>query len=210
MLLYCIRHGETTFNAEGRIQGQLDTPLSALGMRQAEAIARLLADEPIEMVYASPLARAFATAVPLAKALGVELVTDNRLKELNAGVFQNLLPAEMAERFPEATARWKAHDPDFRIPGGESRRELMVRGTAALLDVLERPHRVAAVVAHGGLLTAAFKGLLGIAPERSPFILYNGSISTLELNGQLRLLTLNRIDHLRDADGELFTRMGDL
>lgn len=210
MLLYCIRHGETTFNAEGRIQGQLDTRLSSLGLRQAAAVARALADEPIEAVYASPLARAFETAVPLARALGVEPTTDDRLKELNAGVFQNLLPTEMAERFPEATARWKSHDPDFRIPEGESRRELMTRGTTALRELLESGRRVAAVVAHGGLLTAAFKGLLGIAAERSPFILYNGSISTLEFNGQVRLLTLNRIDHLRDADGELGTRMGDL
>lgn len=216
MLLYCIRHGETTYNAEGRIQGQFDTQLSPLGVRQAAAIAKALAAEPIEAVIASPLARAWNTAQPLAAALGLSPLADDRLKELNAGVFQNLLPSEMAEQYPEATARWMTHDPDFEIPGGESRRQLMVRGTEALLDVLRSGRKSAAIVAHGGLLTAAFKGLLGIPAERSPFMLYNGSISLLQLsgsgatNGQVRMLVLNRIDHLHDADGPLTTRMGDL
>lgn len=210
MLLYCVRHGETTFNAEGRIQGQLDTQLSELGKKQALAVARALAKEPIELVISSPLARAYTTAEPLAKLLGVDIRTDDRLKEINAGIFQNLVPAEMAERFPEETKLWQAHDPDYCIPKGESRRALMERGAAALDELLRSKLKVAAVVAHGGLLTAAFKGLLGIPADRSPFMLYNGSINTLELTKQLRLMTLNRIDHLRDDDGPLASRLGDL
>jgi broad specificity phosphatase PhoE len=210
MLLYCIRHGETTYNAEGRIQGQHDTQLSPLGQKQSEAIARALCEAGIQAVFASPLTRAFETARPLAAACRVELQVDDRLKELNAGVFQTLLPNEMAERYPAETARWKSHDPDFQIPGGESRRQLMQRGGAALDDILRTQVDVAAVVAHGGVLTAAFKHLLGIPAERSPFMLYNASISVIEFNGQVRLLELNRIDHLRTPDGALGTRMGDL
>jgi len=210
MLLYCIRHGETTYNAEGRIQGQLDTQLSELGKKQALAVARALAAEPIELVISSPLARAYTTAEPLAKMLGVDIRTDDRLKEINAGIFQNLVPGEMAERYPEETKFWQAHDPDYCIPSGESRRTLMERGAAALDELLRSKLKVAAVVAHGGLLTAAFKGLLGIPADRSPFMLYNGSINMLEFNGRLRLMTLNRIDHLRDEDGPLASRLGDL
>lgn len=210
MLLYVIRHGETTFNAEGRIQGQLDTPLSELGRSQAEAIARALRHAELEAVFSSPLARAFETARPLAAAYGFEIRTDDRLKELNAGVFQNLLPTEMVERYPEATARWKSHDPDYRIPEGESRRDLMIRGAAALEAVFAAGLRRAAIVAHGGLLTAALKALLGIPAERHPFMLYNGSISRMESGPPLRLLTLNEIEHLRGPDGTLGTRMGDL
>lgn len=210
MLLYCIRHGETTYNAEGRIQGQLDTQLSELGRKQALAVAKALVGQPIELVVSSPLSRAFATAEPLAAALGVDIRTDDRLKEINAGIFQDLVPAEMSERFPEETAKWKSHDPDYRIPGGESRRTLMNRGAAALEELLRSPLKVAAVVAHGGLLTAAFKGLLGIPADRSPFMLYNGSINVLEFNGQIRLMILNQIDHLRDGDGTLQSRLGDL
>jgi broad specificity phosphatase PhoE len=210
MLLYCIRHGETTFNAEGRIQGRHDSQLSPLGRKQSEAVARALRDAPIEAVYSSPLSRAVETAKPLAAALGKPLRTDDRLMELHAGVFQLLLPNEMAERYPVETERWKSHDPDYQIPGGESRRQLMERGGAALEEILRADHDVAAVVAHGGLLSAAFKQLLGIPAERSPFMLYNGSINVLEYNGQVRLLELNRIDHLRDPDGGLGTRLGDL
>lgn len=210
MLLYCIRHGETTFNAEGRIQGQHDTQLSPLGKQQSQAIARALADVAVEVVYSSPLSRALETAKPLAAAHGVELKTDDRLMELNAGIFQLLLPSEMLEKYPTETARWKSHDPDYQIPGGESRRQLMERGGKALEDILRTGHDVAAVVAHGGVLTAAFKYLLGIPADRSPFMLYNGSINVLEGTTQVRLLELNRIDHLRGPDGQLGTRMGDL
>jgi broad specificity phosphatase PhoE len=210
MLLYCIRHGETTYNAEGRIQGQLDTPLSELGKKQALAVAKALTGQPIELVISSPLSRAYATAEPLAAALGVDIRTDDRLKEINAGIFQNLVPAEMAERFPEETAKWKSHDPDYRIPNGESRRALMLRGAASLDELLRSPLKVAAVVAHGGLLTAAFKGLLGIPADRSPFMLYNGSINILEFTEQVRLMAVNQIDHLRDGDGTLQSRLGDL
>jgi probable phosphoglycerate mutase len=214
MLLFCVRHGETTFNAEGRIQGRLDTPLSPAGLKQSESIAAALAavnrEQPIDFVVTSPLRRAADTARPVAERLGVPLKTDDRLAELNAGIFQGLLPAEMATKFPEATERWRSHDPDFEIPGGESRRQLMTRGAAALGELLRAPGRAAVVVAHGGLLTAAFKGLLGIPPERSPFMLYNGSISTLDYNGQVRLLTLNEVEHLRGPDGRLGTRFGDL
>ncbi|MGC3966725.1 MAG: histidine phosphatase family protein [Pirellulales bacterium] len=210
MLLYVIRHGETTFNAEGRIQGQLDTKLSPLGKQQAEAIARALAHAELQAVFSSPLSRAFDTARPLAAAYGFEVRTDDRLKELNAGVFQNLLPAEMAEQHPEATARWKSHDPDYRIPDGESRRDMMIRGAAAFEAVFGCGLKRVAVVAHGGLLTAALKALLGIPAERHPFMLYNASISRLQKDQQVRLLTLNEIEHLRGPDGVLATRMGDL
>jgi broad specificity phosphatase PhoE len=210
MLLYCIRHGETTYNAEGRIQGQLDTPLSELGKKQALAVAKALAGQPIELVISSPLSRAYTTAQPLAAALGVDIRTDDRLKEINAGIFQNLVPAEMAERFPEETAKWKSHDPDYVIPNGESRRMLMQRGAAVLDELLRSPLKVAAVVAHGGLLTAAFKGLLGVPADRSPFMLYNGSINVLEFTEQVRLMAVNQIDHLRDGDGTLQSRLGDL
>lgn len=211
MILYLIRHGETTFNAEGRIQGQFDSPLSPVGVRQAEALARAFESRPIEMVFSSPLSRAFDTARPIAERVGVDIRTDDRLKELNAGVFQMLLPTEMAERHPEATARWRSHDPDFCIPGGESRRQLMQRGTAAVSAILASGLKSAAVVAHGGLLTAALKGLLGIPADRNPFMLYNGSISLIESGEQVRLLTLNEIEHLRNPDdGSAATRMGDL
>lgn len=202
MLLYVARHGETTYNAEGRIQGQEDTVLSQLGVRQAQSLAGALAERGIEVVYSSPLARAYQTAQAVAEACRTPLRTDDRLKELHAGVFQNVLARELGTLFPEAAARWRSCDPDFRIPGGESRRDLMHRGRQALEAIRASGYRRVAVVAHGGLLTAALKALLHIPAEYNPFVLYNAALSIIEWEQEPRLLVLNQTDHLRAAGCE--------
>jgi probable phosphoglycerate mutase len=210
MILYCVRHGESTFNAAGRIQGQLDTPLSELGRQQSAALAAAFAGEPIEAVFSSPLSRAQQTAEPIAAALGLSVRLDERLRELHAGVFQGLLPRELDERYPEAARRWRAHDPDFRIPEGESRRDLMLRGRAALEAIRATDLGRVVVVSHGGLLTAALKALLEIPAERQPFMFYNASISRLEWLAEPKLLTLNDLAHLRRDGAAIESRTGDL
>lgn len=210
MFCYLIRHGESAYNAVGRIQGQSNVPLTELGHKQADALGRALRGQPIEAIYSSPLDRAYHTAQPIAAALGLPIQTDPGLMELNAGVFQGLLWPEIVERFPEAAARWKTLDPDFRIPQGESRRDLMTRALAAIEAVRAREYKHVAIVAHGGLLSAGLKGLLGIPAERNPFILYNGSISTLHWGEQLKLISLNQIEHLHLDGQRLDSRLGDL
>src|SRR5688572_13452490 len=132
MILYCVRHGESAFNAEGRIQGQTNVPLSELGRRQSQAVAAALGRLPIEAVFSSPLERALETARPVAEALGLTVRIDERLMEINAGIFQGKVWNEIQAAHPREAQRWLAHDPDFVIPGGESRRSLMTRGRAAL------------------------------------------------------------------------------
>jgi 2,3-bisphosphoglycerate-dependent phosphoglycerate mutase len=210
MILYLVRHGESAFNAAGRIQGQLDPPLSELGQRQGQALAAALATLPIEAVYCSPLQRAMQTAAPLAAELKLELRTLDGLKELNAGIFQGKTWPEVHDEFPAEAARWTSQDPDFRIPQGESRRELMSRGRAAFDTIRECGCRQVAVVAHGGILAAALKAMLEVPPQRNPFSFFNASISKLAWDGQVKLLTLNQIEHLRRPDGTYDTRSGDL
>jgi len=96
MWLYCVRHGESVHNAEGRIQGQADIPLSDFGRRQGEAIAAALAELPIDAIYASPLLRALETAEIVARRLSLPIRIDPRLKEIHIGVFQNRLRSEVA------------------------------------------------------------------------------------------------------------------
>ncbi len=210
MLLYLVRHGESAFNAEGRIQGQTDVPLSPLGLKQSEALAQALSSLPIEAVFSSPLLRAAQTARPVAAALALDLRFEERLKELNAGVFQGLLWEEVGIEHPEAAARWRSHDPDFVIPGGESRRQLMQRGRAALEAIRECGLRQVVVVAHGGVLAAALKSLLEIPAELNPFNLYNASINQLRWDTHVKLLTLNQVEHLARLEGVHATRTGDL
>ncbi len=133
MFLYCVRHGESTYNAEGRLQGQSDVPrLSPLGRRQSEAAAAALAHLPIEAVYASPLRRAMETAEIIAGLLRLEIRPEPRLKEINVGLFQDKLRSELEGLCPRELDAWLSGDPDYAIPGGESRRQLAQRGREAL------------------------------------------------------------------------------
>jgi broad specificity phosphatase PhoE len=194
MRLYLIRHGESLYNSQNRIQGQTDIALSELGVKQAEAIAI-----GFDAVYSSPLERAYRTAVPLATRQGLPIQTMDQLKEINAGVFSGLLWSEVETKFPEYAKPWHEQHFDFVIPQGESRKQLQTRGMAALTEIANTNQECVAVVAHGGVLCAALKGLLGIRPELNPFSLFNGSISRLFWNGTWQLVTLNQMEHLISA-----------
>jgi 2,3-bisphosphoglycerate-dependent phosphoglycerate mutase len=208
MILYCLRHAESTFNAQGRIQGHLDPPLSELGRRQADAVARALGELPIEAIYASPLERAQRTVMPLAARRNLSIEIDPRLIEINAGIFQGRRIDELEREHPTEWARWRSGDPDFVIPGGQCRRELMEIGQAVMRALMSQPHGQVVVSTHGGLLAAAFKALLEIPAGRHPFRFENAAINRLDTNGpQLRVLSLNQVDHLRGiglaGDGDL-------
>jgi probable phosphoglycerate mutase len=210
MLLYLVRHGQSAYNAERRIQGQFDISLSPFGHRQGAALAAAFRSLPIDAIYSSPLARARETAEPIAAALGLPIEADDRLKEINAGVFQGVLWSEIEQHSPDLAARWRAQDPDFVIPGGESRRALAERGRAALEAIHAAGHRQAIVVAHGGVLAGALKSLLGIPMETNPFSFYNASISKLAWDRRIKLLTLNQLDHLAAAGLDESDSTGDL
>ncbi|HIQ21354.1 MAG TPA: histidine phosphatase family protein [Planctomycetes bacterium] len=209
MILYCIRHGESVYNAEGRIQGQADVPLSERGVRQGQAVAEALGRFPIEAIYSSPLQRALATARMIAEPRGLAVRTDPRLMEINAGIFQHRLSSELVRLYPEPFARWSSGDPDYVIPGGESRAALRGRGLAAFQAIRAAGHRQAAVVAHGRLLVVTLQALVPIPEDRLADALHNGSITTIAFgeDGVAELLGLDRTDHLDGigpcGDGDL-------
>ncbi len=209
MLLYCVRHGESTYNAEGRIQGQSDVPLSQLGRRQSEAAAQWLASLPIEAVYSSPLRRALQTAESIAEKHGLRVQPDPRLMELNAGVFQGKLRSDLAAIYPHEFGRWLGGDEDFVIPHGESRRQLSLRGCEAFRAIAAAGHSEAVIVTHGGLLSVTLRSLLNLSEPLPPFSLHNGSITRVMVDdrGRFALLALNEVEHL-DQIGA--SRGGDL
>ncbi|NBW96125.1 MAG: histidine phosphatase family protein [Planctomycetia bacterium] len=209
MRQYLVRHGESVFNVEGRVQGQADAPLSELGRAQAQALVSwtrtLPADVVIEEVWSSPLARARDTAGPIAAALGLPLRVEEGLRELHAGMFEGHLWADLEARFPEEVARWRSGDVAYAIPGGESRADLAARGRTALEVLAQRSVRHMIVVAHGGVLTAALGSLVGRshpalanAAER-PFTklpaLANASLTLLDWPGPA-LVAFNETGHL--------------
>lgn len=199
MILYLIRHGESVYNREGKIQGQTDIELTEFGKQQAQAVALGMADVELDAIIASPLQRAYQTASALAQSKQMPIQLHEGLKEIDVGVFSGLTWPEVAEKYPQHADAWSRQDMDFVLPGGESRRMLQQRGVATLVEISRLPLKSIAIVAHGGILCAALKGLLGIPDSLNPFSLFNASISRLLWNGNWQLITLNQTEHLAQA-----------
>ena len=115
-----VRHGETLWNLEGRRQGQADSPLTPLGIAQAQAIAERLADEPVDALYSSDLTRALVTAGHVGAACGLPVIADARLREKSFGVLEGLQYAEVQAKYPEVSAQVERKSPDYVPPGGEA------------------------------------------------------------------------------------------
>jgi 2,3-bisphosphoglycerate-dependent phosphoglycerate mutase len=159
-----VRHGETVWNAEMRMQGQLDTALSERGRWQAGRAAASLTGEGIEAIFASDLERAFDTAKALGRRLGLSVHADTGLRERNFGVFQGSTYAEIDARWPEEARRWRHHDPDFGAEGGETLREFSARAVGTCTRIAaSNPGRSIAIVTHGGVLDCLYRAAAGIA-----------------------------------------------
>jgi probable phosphoglycerate mutase len=164
--LLLARHGETDWNAVGRWQGHADPPLNATGRAQALELADRLLDVGVEAVVSSDLARAAETAAIVAGRLGLPVVEDADLREIDVGSWSGLTRAEVAERFPEGFARWQAgeigHD-------GESREALGERVERSLVRLAEEhPGRCVLAVTHGGAIRAARRAATGDPGEPVP------------------------------------------
>jgi len=156
--LCLVRHGETAWNAEHRVQGQLDVPLNATGLAQAQAIARALSREHFDAIYSSDLSRALQTAQPLAGLLRLPIVKDPDLRERHYGIFQKHTYAEVKVRFPEDYARFEARDPDFSFRTGESLRKFSERSIGTIKKIAEENGgKSIAVFTHGGVLDMLYR-----------------------------------------------------
>ncbi len=133
MKLLLARHGETPWNAEGRYQGQVDIPLSEVGIGQAAALGQRLQDVPVDRAVASPLARATRTAqLALGKDRTPMLTFDDGLLEIAHGEWEGLLASEIAERDPQRLQAWKDAPESVLMPGGESLQMVLERAWPAL------------------------------------------------------------------------------
>ena len=132
-----IRHGETNWNVEGRYQGQADPPLNNRGLDQAHKVAELLVACNLELIYSSPLKRAYQTAQIIAEQFHIPLNTDARLSEINQGDWQTRLRAEIESLYPDLFRRWEAEPWDATPPGGEHLTEVQSRVFAAIDDIVD-------------------------------------------------------------------------
>lgn len=179
--LYLVRHGRTAWNLGRRTQGHADVPLDEEGLRQAERLTAILRGEGLRRLYVSPLQRAVQTAQPIAQASGLEMHLDDRLRERNWGDFQGLTARDAALRYPEEDAFLHAAPRTARPPGGESFEELCARVEDCLREIAAEDDSPAAVVCHGGTISAGLQVLLGMTGwPKQRFIIDNASVSLVE------------------------------
>ena len=205
--LILVRHGETTLNREGRVQGLGDAPLNETGEAQARAVADALAlDAPFHL-YASPLSRAAQTARPIAGAHGVTPATVEDLREADVGELDGLTIAQVREHYPEFMRRWAEDAGDATMPGGESLRDVRCRAWRAVRELAAR-HEDATIVAvtHNFVIQTVLSGALGVPLDNARRMRQEpGCITRLEFAaGRVSLVSSNETWHLRDlasADG---------
>ncbi|HEY3801090.1 MAG TPA: histidine phosphatase family protein [Kofleriaceae bacterium] len=184
-MILLARHGETAWNAIGRLQGHTDVELNATGREQARELAASLASAQIADVWASDLARARETAAIVAGELGLPPPrVDPELRERRFGIFEGLTRDECAARYPDAWRAWTSQTE--HPPGGESRDEALVRMNRAIARVLGGARGPTLVVSHGGVMRLWLSELLG-APIPA---VGNGVVYDLEHDGATFRATL--------------------
>ena len=189
MLLYLVRHGETDWNLQRRIQGSTDIPLNDTGRAQARRAGELLSGRRWDAVIASPLSRAHETASIIAAELGLpEPTTDARLMERAYGDAEGLEVSEVDRRYPG----------DSFVPGREEREDVAARAIAALVDIGEANHgKAVIVVSHGGLIRSV---LNAVDPEHRHPAITNGSIHSFRHdNGTVSLIRFDDPMELESA-----------
>ena len=206
MRLLLIRHGESTGNADGRIQGRLDLGLSELGQRQRELLAERLLDFSIDALYSSPLRRARETAEGAAERLGLDIVERPALMERDVGDATGLTGAEVRERFPDFVEASKEGRLHKVVPGWESDDDIIRRVESALDEIVgAHAGKTVAAVTHGGVIGTFCRRALGMSWVRpAPFMVSNTGVTMFEIHDgdpppgrpRAQLVMLNDTCHL--------------
>jgi probable phosphoglycerate mutase len=203
-----VRHGQSEGNRDGIFTSHSDSGLTALGQRQAEAVAAALLAEthrpPLKAIYTSDLRRAVDTAAPLAAASGLRPIEEPALRERTVGDFTGLSFAAVQERHPEAWRAMLARDADYCPPGGESNRDCRVRVSTFLEGLLARHaedvHARIVLCSHGIAINHLLRHVLGIeeGASRTYFQISNCSLTRFERrdDGSFRVFAVNEIAHL--------------
>ncbi len=160
--LIAVRHGETAWNVDTRIQGQLDIALNDTGLWQARRAAQALQDEEIVAVYASDLSRAWQTAVEIARPHGIDVTAEPGLRERAFGLFEGRTFAEIDATMPAQARLWRTRDPEFTPEGGESLLTFRDRVTQVAARLAARhPGGLVLMVAHGGVMDVLYRAATG-------------------------------------------------
>ena len=190
--LFIVRHGETVWNREGRIQGHTDVALSDKGKDQAARLADRLSSVSFDAAYASDLCRASATASLILQGRDVPLYPTSRLREYHKGAFEGMTDAELRAQFPDEYPSYVSKDLDYAPEGGESTRDVSDRMSSVICEIKERHlNERVLVVGHGGSMRAAMMALLGMPLDANwRFVFGNCTLTIVDTyhdNAVLRL-----------------------
>jgi len=204
--LCIVRHGETAWNAEHRVQGQLDVPLNAVGQAQALAAAKVLQTEKFDVIYASDLSRTQQTAAPTAAALALAVRIEKDLRERHYGIFERLTYAEVKQNYPEDYARFDAREPDYDFRTGESLKVFSERSISAIERIANANlGKNILVFTHGGVLDMLYRNITGL-PLSAPrdFGIPNAGLNRVELAaGSWQIRGWSEVAHLDNALDDL-------
>ena len=194
-----IRHGETSWNKEGRYQGQIDTALSDYGRSQGAKITAALANIPIDVCYSSPLKRSLDTAEMSLGDRDITINTDDRLLEINHGAWEGLLASEVEKRWPDILEKWRTTVVDAQMPGGENMLEVRDRAMEALEEHIKKHEgKTILVAAHDAINKAILCAVLDA--DLSKFWQFkqdNTCINVIEYDeGKWRIVLMNSTSHL--------------
>lgn len=202
MRLIVVRHGETLYNIQKRITGQLDVPLSLLGERQAELVSSYLAKETLDLVVASDLQRTRATAQAIARTHDLSIHEDADLREIAMGEWEGYTNEEITERFAASQVLWRTNPAVYTIPGGgETITQVNTRITHALARwQTQYPDATVVWVTHGGFIGLLVCHMLGLdISRRWQFRHDNASITEFWLQPErVILVRLNETAYLAD------------
>lgn len=203
-----IRHGETLWNQQGRMQGQHDSPLTPLGLQQARQLGARLKAASFAALYSSDLGRAHQTARCIADATGHEIISDSGLRERSFGIFEGLTNNEIEKRYPDLYAPFARRDPDFAMPEGESAAQFRTRCVGTLERIAQRhAGETLVIVTHGLVLDALYRTACGMSLDVARgFPLLNCSVNTFRHEqGRWLAVSVCDVTHLAGDDVTRFS-----
>ena len=193
-----IRHGETEWNSQQRMQGHSNSDLSSVGQAQIQALGQWMKNAPFDLIYSSDSLRAKQTAEAITQFSGHELKIDLRLREKNLGVFEGLTSEEARERHPEVFRLFKTAGSKYVIDEGESTQQLQDRALEIVDEIrIKHPEERVLLVTHGGFIRVVMKHSLGLSLETpTRFLIRNSGVFRLVWEDKWIVSQMGGVSHL--------------
>ncbi len=199
-----VRHCQAEGNLKRFFQGRIDSDITRLGAKQIAQTAALLSNEPIDVIYSSPKQRAMKTAQGINIYHEVEIITDERIVEINAGKWEGVLLTDIEQLYPEQYDNWKNKPSQFCAPEGESMREVYDRVKKAIIDIAGKNRgKTVCVVSHGCAIMNMMCFLHGLAVDEIKQVPLgtNASVNVIEFDDELvpNVIIDNYAEHLQEG-----------